>query len=128
MMEYNFVEVIKQFDRMCQKLGQMHCDPKECPISALIDLWERAHVNRWDDHCLNFAREWPDRFAEEVMKWANMHDKEPIYPTIGEVLNKICTLMNIDSKTSINTIYDERLNKTAADYFGIEPINKDKLV
>ena len=62
------------------------------------------------------------------MKWANTHDKEPIYPTIGEVLNKICTLMSIDSKTSINTIYDERLNKTAADYFSIEPINKDKLV
>lgn len=127
-MEYNFVEVIEQFDRMCQRLGQMNCDPKECPISALIDLWEHTHEDRWDDHCLNFAREMPDQFAKEVMKWANTHDKEPIYPTIGEVLNKICILMNINPKTSIYTICDERLNETAANYFGIEPINKDKLV
>lgn len=126
-MEYNFVEVMKQFDRMCQKLGQMHCDPRECPISALISLWEHTHDERWDDHCLNFAREMPDQFAKEVMKWAESHD-EPIYPTIGEVLNKICVLMNINPKTSINTIYDERLNEATANYFGIEPINKDKLV
>lgn len=124
-MEYNFVEVIKQFDKMCR---EMHCSPDECPISALIDLWERAYENHWDDHCLNFAKIWPDRFAEEVMKWSKTYGETPVYPTIGEVLNKICILMNINPKTSINTIYDERLDKTTAEYFGIEPINKDKLV
>ena len=62
------------------------------------------------------------------MKWSKTYGETPVYPTIGEVLNKICILMNINPKTSINTIYDERLDKTTAEYFGIEPINKDKLV
>ena len=126
-MEYNFVEIIKQFDKMCQKYGEMHCSPDECPISALIDLWERAHENHWDNHCLNFAKIWPDRFAEEVMKWAANHE-EPIYPTIREIINKICLLMGYDSNIELDTFLEKRLTKEVADYFGIEPINKDKLV
>jgi len=126
-MEYNFVEVIEQFDKMCRRLGQMHCDPKECPISAFIDLWERTHGKRWDDHCLNFAREMPDQFAKEVMKWAKSHD-EPIYPTIREVVNKLCLMMGYKQTNNLEDFLDTRLSEKAANYFGIEPINKDKLV
>lgn len=127
-MEYNFVEVIEQFDKMCRRLGQMHCDPKECPISALIDLWERTHEKRWDDHCLNFAREMPAQFAKEVMKWAKSHD-EPIYPTTQDIINKIRMFMNVNESTiTYKEFLNMPLNKTAADYFGIGPINKDKLV
>ena len=127
-MEYNFVEVIKQFDRMCQKYGQLHCDPKECPISALIDLWESAHDEKWDDHCLNFAKVCPDAFAEEVMNWAEANEK-PIYPTTRDIISKIRMLMQVDeSKVEYEEFLDMPLNDVAADYFGIEPINKDKLV
>jgi len=125
-MNYNFVDVMKAFDRMCNKYDYI-CDVNECPIARLIDVWEKQHNDVWDRDCVYFGSKYPEDFVRAVMQW-NEANPPAIYPTIGEVLNKICVLMNINPKTSINTIYDERLNETAANYFGIQPINKDKLV
>jgi len=125
-MEYNFVEVIKQFDRMCQKYNN-RCSPKECPICALIGQWEAYYNKAWGDKCLDFAKQWPDRFVEEVIKWAKSHD-EPIYPTIREVVNKLCLMMGYEQTNNLEDFLDTRLSEKAADYFDIEPINKDKLV
>ena len=123
-MDYNFVEVMEHFDRMCKKY-RGHCRTDECPIAALINQWEHDNTIKWGENCPFFGYKYPHEFAEAVMKWAN---NQPIYPTIGEILNKICGLMNIDPKTNINTLYDERINEVVADYFDIQPINKDKLV
>lgn len=126
-MKYNFVEVIENFDRLCNTYNH-HCRVEECPISALIDLWEKATEDSYDDHCLEFAKVWPDRFAEEVMKWAAIREK-PIYPTTQDIINKIRMLMKVDESTiRYKEFLDMPLNKTAADYFGIKPINEDKLV
>ena len=125
-MDYNFVEVMKHFNRMCKKYDYL-CDINECPVAQLIDGFEKKDDCIWDRDCVYFGSKYPEEFAEAVMQWAASHE-EPIYPTIGEILNKICGLMNIDLKTNINTLYDERINEVVADYFGIQPINKDKLV
>ena len=125
-MDYNFVEVMKNFNRMCKKYDYL-CDINECPVAQLIDGFEKKDDCIWDRDCVYFGSKYPKEFAEAVMQWAASHE-EPIYPTIGEILNKICGLMNIDLKTNINTLYDERINEVVADYFGIQPINKDKLV
>lgn len=121
-MDYNFVEVMKHFDRMCNKYDYL-CDVNECPVARLIEKWENDNNMVFDRDCAYFGSKHPEEFAEAVMHWT-----EPIYPTIGEILNKICMLMNIDPKTNINTLYDERINEVVADYFDIRPINEDKLV
>lgn len=125
-MDYNFIEVIQNFNRMCNKYYS-HCSVRECPIAELIKRWEIEHEDDWTRNCITFAREEPEEFADCVMTWAQ-DNPVAIYPTIGEVVRKICALMNIDPHTSINTICDERLTEETAKYFGIEPINKDKLV
>ena len=125
-MEYNFVEVVKQFDRMCKRYNN-HCSPKECPICALISQWESCHDSTWSDGCLDFAKKWPERFVEKVMNWAETTE-EPIYPTIREVINKICLMMGYKQGENVEMFLDERLSEEVANLFGIEPINKDKLV
>ncbi len=126
-MEYNFVEVVKQFDRMCKRYNN-HCSPEECPICALISQWESCHDSIWGNGCLDFAKKWPERFVEEVMNWTEENEK-PIYPTTRNIISKIRMLMQIDeSKVGYEEFLDMPLNDIAADYFGIEPINKDKLV
>ena len=125
-MDYNFVEVMQNFDRMCQQYDYI-CDADECPIAALMDKWEKETHEIWTRDCAYYGSKYPKEFADAVMQWAVTHPT-PIYPTIGEILNKICELMNINPKTNINTLYDERINEVVADYFDIKPINKDKLV
>ena len=127
-MDYNFTDVIKQFDRLCKLYGERNCDPKVCPVSALIDLWEHANCDSWDGGCLNFATIWPDRFEEEVMKWAEVHE-EPVYPTTRDIINNIRALMQVDeSRVEYEEFLDMPLNRAAAEYFGFVPINENKLV
>ena len=116
-----FFNVVNEFSRMC-KLYDSYCDTKECPIAALIKEWEDIHEEEWESPCLEFARENPEEFEDVVMTWAKEHPT-PIYPTIGEVIKKLCVLMNINPRTCGNTIYDERLTEEAANYFNIKPIN-----
>ena len=125
-MDYNFVDVMKAFDRMCNKYDYI-CDVNECPIARLIDVWEKQHNDVWDRDCVYFGSKYPEDFVKAVMQW-NEANPPAIYPTIGEIFNSICTLMHIDPKTSINTLYDEHLTEEVARKFNIEPINKDKLV
>lgn len=104
-----FVKVIQEYNRLCKN---NNCD--NCP------LFDYAHS------CSDLFYNEPEKVEEIVMKWSR-ENPVPIYPTIGEVVSKICMLMNIDTRTNLNTIYDERLTKEAADYFGIAPINENTL-
>lgn len=125
-MEYNFIEVMRNFNRMC-KGYDWHCDLSECPIAALINEWEKEHDVTWDRDCIFFATEKPEKFVSSVMTWAQ-DNPVPIYPTVREVVNKICILMGYAPNTELNTFLEQRLTAKVANYFGIEPINKDKLV
>jgi len=123
-MDYNFAEVIKQFDKICSKYGDQHC---ECPVGDLIDMWEHSNDKEWNGHCLEFAKMCPDAFAEEVMSWEE-EEEEPIYPTIREVMDRICLMMGYKQGENLEYFLDKRLSEEVADLFGIEPINKNKLV
>lgn len=126
-MDYNFVEVMRNFNRMCDKYDYM-CDENECPIARLIDVWEKEHNETWDRDCVFWGMKNPEVFAREVMRWTKVNPPD-IYPRVDEIIGKIRQLMNVDeSECEFEDFLDMRLNEAAADYFGIEPINKDKLV
>ena len=126
-MDYNFVDVMKAFDRMCNKYDYI-CDVNECPIARLIDVWEKQHDDVWDRDCVYFGSKYPEDFVKAVMQW-NEANPPAIYPTTRDIISKIRMLMQIDeSNVGYEEFLDMPLNAVAADYFGIEPINKDKLV
>lgn len=100
MAEYN--KVMKEYNRMCD---YYKLDCRECPL---------CNVN-----CEYVLHDEAEKSESIIMKWAREHP--PIYPTIGEVVEEICRLMNINPKTNLNTIYDEHLTKEAADRFNIKP-------
>lgn len=126
-MEYNFIEVAKNFDRMCKRYNS-HCDLHECPVAMLIDEWEKEHSDIWIGSCMDIAKEKPEEFADYVMTWAE-DNPELTYPTIGDVVRKICQLMNINcQKSNLYTLLENRLSKEVADYFNIKPINEERLV
>lgn len=125
-MNYNFVDVMKAFDRMCNKYDYI-CDVNECPIARLIDVWEKQHDDVWDRDCVYFGSKYPEDFVKAVMQW-NEANPPAIYPTIREVMSKICTMMNINLAALPEDYLDERLTEEVAREFNIEPINKDKLV
>lgn len=127
-MKYNFNNVVRNFNRMCSKYN-LHCDADECPIAALIDEWEKERGETWDENCIFFATEEPEAFADDVMTWAENNSEEAIYPTTRDIINKIRALMQVDeSRVEYEEFLDMPLNKTAAEYFGIIPINENKLV
>lgn len=102
-----FINVMKEYNRMCHS----YADCRDCPL---------CNVN-----CEYIMHEKPEETESIIMKWSREHP--PIYPTIGEIIVKICKLMGINPLTNISTLYDERLTKKAADYFGIKPINENTL-
>ena len=102
-----FINVMKEYNRMCHS----YADCRDCPL---------CNVN-----CEYITHEKPEEVESIIMKWSKEHP-QPIYPTIGEVVNKLLLLMGIESRTSnLTDVFDERLTKEAADYFGIKPINKN---
>lgn len=125
-MDYNFVDVMKAFDRMCNKYDYI-CDVNECPIARLIDVWEKQHDDVWDRDCVYFGSKYPEDFVKAVIQWSEANPPA-IYPTIREVMSKICTMMNINLAALPEDYLDERLTEEVAREFNIEPINKDKLV
>lgn len=124
MVDYNFAEVIKQFDKICSKYGDQHC---ECPVGDLIDTWEHLNDKEWNGHCLDFAKICPDAFSDVVMAWKE-EKEELIYPTLREVMDKIFTLMHINVAADPQDYLDKPITEEVANYFGIKPINKNKLV
>lgn len=112
-----FVELIKEYNRMCKYHSDNRHDCEDCPLCE-----ENLDIENYHG-CDELLYTNPILIEKIITQWSREHPL-PIYPTIGEVVHKICVLMDIDPHTSINTIYDERLTKEAADYFGIKPINE----
>ena len=101
-----FINVMEEYNRMCD---HYKLDCRECPL---------CNVN-----CEYVLHNEAKKSETIIMKWAREHP--PIYPTVGEVVSKLLILMNIEPRTAnLTAVYDERLTKEAADYFGIKPINE----
>lgn len=113
-----FVELIKEYNRMCNCYSDNkdHCEDY-CPLCV-----ENLDIEDYPG-CDKLLYTNPTLVEKIITQWSREHPL-PIYPTIGEIVSKICVLMGIDPHTCINTFYDERLTKEAADYFGIKPINE----
>lgn len=114
-----FCEVMEERNRMCDAIP---CT--ECFLGKKAKELSSSRIENFD--CNDILKYYSQKAEEIIMKWSreNPLPSPPIYPTIGEMISKICVLMGIDPRTNINTIYDERLTKAAADYFGIKPINE----
>jgi len=120
MAEYS--KVMEERNRMCDYYCKNYGIDEECSLECPLSGKNNPDL-RYCSGCDEFLYKEAEKAEQIIMKWSREHPR-PIYPTIGEIVNKICVLMNIDPRTSINTIYDERLTKEAADYFGIKPINE----
>lgn len=97
-----FINVMEEYNRMCE---YYKLDCRECPL---------CNVN-----CEYVLHNEAKKSEAIIMEWAHKHP--PIYPTIGEVIEEICRLMNLDPKTNLYTIFGERLTKEAANKFNIKP-------
>jgi len=117
MAEYS--KIMKERNRMCDYYYSIN---HECNFDCPLSQDKNPALANYSS-CTEFLYKEAEKAEEIIMKWSKEHP-QPIYPTIGELIGKICILMNINPLTSINTIYDERLTKEAADYFGIKPINE----
>lgn len=117
MAEYN--KVMEEYNRMCDYYYSIN---HECNLDCPLSENNNPMLDNYSG-CTEFLYKEAEKAEQIIMKWSKNHP-QPIYPTIGELIGKICILMNINPLTSINTIYDERLTKEAADYFGIKPINE----
>ena len=114
-MDYNFVEVMQNFDRMCQQYDYV-CDADECPIAALMDKWEKESHEIWTRDCVYYGSKYPKEFADAVMQWAEAHQ----YPTIGEVVEKLCSIMGIEENVDMIDVLDTPLTEAAANYLNIK--------
>lgn len=105
-----FVEVMKQYRRMCRA----HHDCVGCPLEERENMeWtcgssdldnEEAYIT-WERIVMNWARDYP----------------EPVYPTIRELINYI---MNKIPGESVS--YETRIPANIAKEFNILPINEGR--
>jgi hypothetical protein len=63
-----YIEVIKQFKRLCKSINPAKCTRGECPMKC-------ENIGQ----CRKIAFEQPAHFADTVMRWAAEHP-EPLYP------------------------------------------------
>jgi hypothetical protein len=118
MAEYN--KVMEERNRMCDYYHSIYneCD-FDCPLSQDNNP---ALVNYSD--CSEFLYKEAEKAEQIIMKWSKEHP-QPIYPTIGEVVDKLLILMNIGPRTpNLTAVCNKHLTKEAADYFGIKPIDE----
>lgn len=118
----DFISTIKIFNRMCKQYDS-HCNLYECPIAALINEWERENKEVWEKDCIFFALEEPEAFSNCVTNWSR-ENPVPIYPTTGQFIQYLCA--RAFPYPHLRAIWNNPLPKEIADYFGIEPINKDR--
>jgi hypothetical protein len=124
-MDYNFVEVMEHFDRICRKYSP-YCRIDQCPIAALIRQWEHDNEDEWQENCPFFGYKYPHEFAEAVMKWAKDHPI-PEYGTIKDVINEMFKMMGIPEDSFCSYGLDVKINREVAEKFNIQPINGDKI-
>lgn len=102
-----FKEVMKQYKRMCNTYPQ--CDG--CPFKTELE-WGCCRLEVLTEE------EELDIWETTVMEWARNH-KEPVYPTIRELVNYI---MNKIPGESVS--YETRIPADIAKEFNIMPINE----
>ena len=115
-----FCKVMEERNRMCDKIP---CT--ECLLRKEAKELSSSRIENFD--CDGVIKYYPQKAEEIIIKWSheNPLPPPPIYPTIGEVVDKLLILMNIGPRTpNLTAVYNERLTKEAADYFGIKPINE----
>ena len=118
MAEYS--KVMEERNRMCD---YYHSINHECDFDCPLSQDNNPALTNYSG-CTEFLYKEAEKAEQIIMKWSKEHPR-PIYPTIGEVVSKLLMLMNIEPRTAnLTAIYDERLTKEAADYFGIKPINE----
>lgn len=120
-MDYNFVEVMEHFDRMCTKYNN-DCYNSDCPISKLISEWEDNNDTNWEEACAYFGAKHPYEFARAVMEWADTHS-ELQYGTIRDIVKEMLEMMGIFEDTLTSYALDTKINKEIAERFNIKPIN-----
>ena len=111
-----YIEVIKQFKRLCKSINPAKCTRGECPMGC-------ENIGQ----CRKVAFERPEKFEEQVMAWAAEHP-EPVYPTWKEWLVKL-GIVSFD--VDFHSILDTRpttLTNTVKAYIneeGSKPIPAD---
>ena len=117
-----FCKVMEEYQRMCDTFC---CE--DCPLNKEAEKLNEIMIEHYD--CDGVVKYYPQRVEKIIEQWSreNPAPPPPIYPTIGEVIDKLLILMNISQDTPILAIYGKRLTKEAADYFGIAPISENIL-
>lgn len=118
MAEYN--KVMEERNRMCDYYYSIN---HECNLDCPLSENNNPMLDNYSG-CTEFLYKEAEKAEQIIMKWSKEHPK-PIYPTVGEVVGKLLMLMNIGPRTpNLTAVYNMRLTKEAADYFGIKPINE----
>ena len=102
----DFVEVMREQQRMCQTCGD--CD--KCPL-------ENFYCSPDSCHNINELRDYENR----VMTWSREHASK--YPTVGELFDSIKSAMGYKDITPFDTIADEYIPERVAKEFGLVPID-----
>lgn len=104
-----FVDVLRQFDRMCNA----HAGCINCPLYQ--------NVYNFDDECHigAFIRH-PEKIEQTVMQWAAEHP-EPVYPTWGDWLIEQGVIEQRTKEFCIGPRVNELIPADIAQKLGIEP-------
>ena len=105
-----FVDVLRQFDRMCWYYQRKRECPMGCPMNGV-------NISQ----CRKLAFEEPKDTEKTVMAWAAEH-KEPVYPSFLEWLHKVLPNLNgqNDHEAILELIKTPILDELAQK-LGIEP-------
>ena len=109
-----FVDVLRQFDRMCWYYQCKRQCPMGCPMNGV-------NISQ----CRKVAFEQPEVTEKTVMAWAAEHP-EPVYPTWYEYLCKINVIPGYLGDKMLGQLVIERLmsqhiHADIAQKLGIEP-------
>ena len=104
-----FINVMKEYNRMCE---YYKLDCRECPL---------CNVN-----CEYVLHNEAEKSESIIMKWAREHPI-PVYPRVRDILNTMAINMGYPVNDFNKYFLDSQINEKCAKYFGIKPINEDKL-
>ena len=101
-----YIEVIKQFKRLCKSINPAKCTRGECPMGC-------ENIGQ----CRKVAFEQPAHFAATVMRWAK-ENPEPVYPAWRDWLRSQYPMMGPYTMTDI---LESPIPADIAQKLGIEP-------
>lgn len=104
-----FVDVLRQFDRMCK--ANAGCF--NCPLHDPDGVSDRCSIGAF----INDS----ERIEREVMSWAAEHP-EPVYPTIAKYLEQFGITIRRDGTLEADFFKaNEPMSETLAKKLGLEP-------